>query len=58
MIKYIITTNYIRKFGGFFKLFSDQKGIIDKKQLCDLVLKEADLNNELVRKLIVLELVL
>ncbi|RCW89823.1 hypothetical protein [Winogradskyella arenosi] len=56
--KYIQTTNYIRKFGGFFERFSDQKGIIDKKQFCDLVLKEADLNDELIRKLIVLELVL
>ncbi|MFD1015027.1 hypothetical protein [Winogradskyella rapida] len=56
--KYVIATNYIRKLGGFYEKFSDRKGIISKEQFCELVLTEADLNDELVRKLILLELVL
>ena len=56
--KYVIATDYIRKLGGFYEKFSDRKGIISKEQFCKLVLTEADLNDELVRKLILLELVL
>ena len=56
--KYKQATDYIRKFGGFFERFSDRKNIFDKEQMSDLILKEADLNNKLVRKLIVLEFVL
>ena len=51
-------SDYIRKFGGFFERFSDQKNIINKEQISELILKEADLNDKLVRKLIVLEFVL
>ena len=56
--KYVIATDYIRKLGGFYEKFSDRKGIISKEQFCELVLKDADLNDELGRKLILLELVL
>ncbi len=56
--KYIIATNHIRKLGGFFEHFSDRKGIMSNEMFCDLVLNEADLNDQLVRKLILLELVL
>jgi len=45
--------------GGFFERFSDLKNVNnDKKEFSELVLEKADLNNELIRKLIVLELVL
>ena len=56
--KYRQATDYIRKFGGFFERFSDRKNIFNKEQISELILKEADLNDELVRKLIVLEFVL
>ncbi len=56
--KYRQATDYIRKFGGFFERFSDRKNVFNKKQICELILEEADLNDELVRKLIVLEFVL
>ncbi|TPV31412.1 hypothetical protein FJ651_14555 [Paucihalobacter ruber] len=56
--RYRQATDYIRKFGGFFEKFSDRRGVFDKKQLSELILEEADLNNELVKKLIVLEFVL
>lgn len=56
--KYRQATDYIRKFGGFFEQFSDRKNIFNKEQICELFLVEADLNDKLVRKLIVLELVL
>ncbi|AJR04831.1 hypothetical protein [Siansivirga zeaxanthinifaciens] len=56
--KYRQATDYIRKFGGFFERFSDRKNIFNKDQICELILAEADLNDELVRKLIVLEFVL
>ena len=56
--KYRQATDYIRKFGGFFERFSDRKNIFDKEQINELFIEEADLNNELVRKLIVLEFVL
>ena len=57
--KYIHAVNHIRKFGGFFERFSDLKNVNnDKKEFSELVLEKADLNDELIRKLIVLELVL
>lgn len=56
--KYRQATDYIRKFGGFYERFSDRKNIFKKEQICELILTEADLNDELVRKLIVLEFVL
>ncbi|MEL0653326.1 hypothetical protein V6246_18035 [Algibacter sp. TI.3.09] len=56
--RYIQAVDNIRKFGGFFERFSDLKAVKnDKKEFCELVLEKADLNDELVRKLIVLELV-
>jgi len=56
--KYIQAVNNIRELGGFFERFSDVKNVSnDKKEFCELVLEKADLNNKLVRKLIVLELV-
>ncbi len=57
--KYIQAVNYIRKFGGFYERFSDLKNVRDdKKEFCELALEKADLNNKLIRKLIVLECVL
>ena len=56
--KYVRAIHNMRKLGGFFERFSDQKMVNnDKKEFCELALKKADLNNKLVRRLIVLECV-
>jgi hypothetical protein len=57
--KYILAIHNMRKSGGFFERFADLKAVYnDKKDLCELILEKADLNDELVRRLIVLECVL
>lgn len=57
--KYILAIHNMRKSGGFFERFADLKAVNNnKKELCELILEKADLNDELVRRLIVLECVL